>query len=149
MRKLGICALVAAIAALLDFCFVRVYWDSIGISFTRIGQSVAAGLLGEPAFQGGAATAVLGDALHFGIMFAFMLFYVLAAERMRYLRKHPVICAIGYGVAAFVLMNFVVVPLSAAAHPFKIDTWFFASIAAHIAFVGGGAVLAERWLRHR
>ena len=139
-------AIVAAIAAALDFSFVRIWWDAIGIGYARIGQSVAAGLLGEASFTGGIGTALLGTVLHFAIMLAFVLFYLFAADRFPFLRRHPVASAVGYGLATFVLMNFVVVPLSGAAHPIKLDVWFLASIGAHIAFVGFGAVLAERWV---
>ena len=138
---------VAAIAAVLDFCFVRVYWHSVGITFERIGQSVATGLLGDAARQGGLATAALGSALHFAIMLAFMGAYVLIAQRSHWLRRNPIMGALGYGLATFVVMNFVVVPLSLAAHPTKFDAWFYASIGAHIVFVGFGAVIAERWSR--
>lgn len=148
-RKLGICLLVAAIAAVLDFCFVRIYWDSVGISFVRIGQSVAQGVLGDAAFQGGASTALIGTALHFAIMFAFVLCFVLLAERIAFLRRRPVLAAIGYGLATFAVMNFVVVPLSGAARPIVVNAWFWASIGAHIVFVGVPAVIAERWIRRR
>lgn len=146
-NRYAIAAIVAAVAAVLDFTFVRIWWDGIGISYTRIGQSVAAGLMGQASFTGGAATALLGSLLHFAIMLAFVLSYLFAADRLPFLRKHPVVSAVGYGIATFVLMNFIVVPLSGAAHPIKFDAWFLGSLAAHIVFVGFGSVFAERWAR--
>src|SRR5436190_23179395 len=100
-------ALVAAlVAGTLDFCVVRVYWDSVGIGFVRIGQSVARGWFGDASFQGGARTALVGTATHFAIMFAFMLAYQLAAQRIKFMRRKPVLSAIGYGLATFVVMNY-------------------------------------------
>jgi hypothetical protein len=149
-KDLTVAALVAAlIAGTLDFCFVRVYFHSLGIGFTRIGQSVAKGLLGPASFEGGVATALLGTALHFAIMFAFMLVYLLAARRIGFMRRHAVLSAIGYGLATFLVMNYVVVPLSRAAHPIEYNAWYLASIGVHVFFVGFGAMLADRWLQRR
>lgn len=142
-------AVAALIAGALDFCVVRAYWDSAGIGFARIGQSVARGWMGDAAFAGGTETALLGTATHFAIMFAFMLFYILAAQRIAFMRRKPLAAAVAYGLATFVLMNYVVVPLSRAAHPMKYDAWFLTSIGVHILLVGVGAMLAERWARHR
>jgi hypothetical protein len=145
--------LAAAVAALvvgaLDFCVVRVYWDSAGIGFVRIGQSVARGWYGDASFAGGMRTALVGTLTHFGIMFAFMLAYLLAAQRLAFMRRQPALAAIGYGLATFVAMNYVVVPLSRAAHPMKYDGWFLVSIGVHVFLVGFGAMLAERWARRR
>jgi hypothetical protein len=81
-------------------------------------------------------------------MFAFMLTYLLAAQRTAFMRKYPAISAIAYGLGTFVVMNFVVVPLSRAAHPIKYDAWFLTSIGVHVFLVGFGAMYAERWARH-
>ena len=45
-------------------------------------QSIASGLLGKAAYEGGSATAPLGLALHFFIAFVMALVYVLAARRL-------------------------------------------------------------------
>jgi hypothetical protein len=145
--------LAASVAALvvgaLDFCVVRVYWNSVGISFARIGQSVAKGWFGDASFAGGMNTALIGTATHFAIMFAFMLTYLLAAQRAAFLRRKPIVSAIAFGLATFVVMNYVVVPLSRAAHPMKYDAWFLTSIGVHVFLVGFGAMFAERWARRR
>jgi hypothetical protein len=140
-------AVAALVAGTLDFCVVRVYWNSAGIGFARIGQSVAKGWYGDASFAGGLTTAAIGTAIHFAIMFAFMLTYLVAAQRIAFLRRKPLPSAIGYGLATFVVMNYLVVPLSRAAHPIKYDGWFLTSIAVHVFLVGFGAMLAERWAR--
>jgi hypothetical protein len=148
-RMLVAATVAALVVGALDFCVVRVYWDSAGISFARIGQSVARGWYGDASFAGGVTTALLGTLTHFAIMFAFMLFYLLAAQRIGFMRRKPVLAAIAYGLASFVLMNYVVVPLSRAAHPMKYDAWFLTSIGVHVFLVGFGAMFAERWVRRR
>ena len=81
----------------------------------RILHSIAAGLLGrENAAAGGIATAMLGLGLHFFIAFVVVLIYHLASRRIKALAEHPAIFGVLYGLAVFAVMNFVVLPLSAA-----------------------------------
>ena len=86
-----------------------------GASPTRIFQSIAAGLLGRTAaFSGGLSTAALGAALHFFIAFAIVSTFVFAARRMAFLTRRPILSGLLYGLAVYAVMNYVVVPLSAA-----------------------------------
>jgi hypothetical protein len=80
----------------------------------RIYQSVAAGLLGRDSFQGGLATAALGMLLHFFIATTASFVYVAAGTRLGLLLKQPVPSGILFGVAVYLFMNRVVVPLSRA-----------------------------------
>ena len=82
---------------------------------TRILQAIAAGLIGrDAAVAGGLRTAALGLVLHFFIAFMVVLTYHLASRRIRVLTKHPAICGIVYGLVVYAVMNYVVLPLSAA-----------------------------------
>ena len=91
------------------------FWFRSGVQPTRILQSISAGLLGrEAAVAGGLRTASLGLALHFFIAFMVVLTYHLASRFLPILRTHAVVCGILYGIAVFAVMNFVVLPLSAA-----------------------------------
>ena len=76
-------------------------------------QSVASGLLGKASYEGGNATIVLGLALHFFIAFVMALVYVKASHRLPVLVCRPVLMGVLYGFVLYVVMNFVVVPLSA------------------------------------
>lgn len=80
----------------------------------RIFQSIASGLLGRAAFQGGWPVAALGVLLHFLIAFLIVLTFFAASRRVRVLTTSPVICGLLYGVIVYFVMNRVVVPLSAA-----------------------------------
>ncbi len=72
------------VAGALDIAYACVFWAiKAGVPARRIFQSVAAGLLGEASFEGGAATAALGLALHFFIATSMSVAYYLAAGRWR------------------------------------------------------------------
>ncbi|HZI56871.1 MAG TPA: hypothetical protein VFF39_08850 [Verrucomicrobiae bacterium] len=79
----------------------------------RIFQSVASGLLGPKAFQGGAKTAALGLFLHFLIAFIWAVIYYIASRQIPFLTEHPVIAGLVYGEFVWVCMTCVVLPLSA------------------------------------
>lgn len=91
------------------------FWFRNGVRPTRILHSIAAGLLGrEAAIAGGTRTAMLGLGLHFCIAFMIVLTYHLASRRLRSLATHPVAFGVLYGLAVYAVMNFIVLPLSAA-----------------------------------
>jgi hypothetical protein len=79
-------------------------------------QSVASGLLGDRAFEGGLASGLLGLVAHFTIAIGAATTYWLASRRLGVLRQHPVISGLIFGVLVYIFMNFVVLPLSA--YPF-------------------------------
>lgn len=95
----------------ITFAFV-VSWLR-GVGPERVLQSVAGGLLGAAARDGGLATAALGAVLHFFIAFVWATVYWLASRKLRVLVQHPVVCGLLYGVAVYFFMYFVVLPLSA------------------------------------
>ena len=87
----------------------------------RIFQSVAAGLLGPKSFQGGISTAVLGLFLHFVIAFSWAAIYYIASRRLTFMIEIPVIAGLLYGELVWVVMNCVVLPLSALHHGPRFD----------------------------
>jgi hypothetical protein len=80
----------------------------------RIFQSIAAGLLGRAAFQGGLGAAALGVCLHFFIAFVIVGTYYVVSRRARILTDRAVVFGLLYGVAVYFVMSRIVVPLSAA-----------------------------------
>src|SRR5262245_29800297 len=80
----------------------------------RIPQSIASGLLGPAAFERGVPAAILGVLLHYFIALVIVSIYFLASRRLPELVRHPLRYGAVYGVAAYVVMTFLVVPLSAA-----------------------------------
>jgi len=113
-------------------------------------QSVAAGLLGDSSFQGGVGTAALGLVLHYLIASSMAVVYYLAARRWPALWHRPVRLGAAYGLLLYVIMNYVVVPLSAARPGSKDPLWVTFSIAVHVLLIGIPiALFARRAVRAR
>jgi uncharacterized membrane protein len=72
-------------------------------------------VLGRAAYQGGTPTALLGLLLHFFIAFGVVTTYYAASRFIPALARRPWIFGPLYGLAVYVVMNSIVVPLSAAA----------------------------------
>lgn len=75
--------------------------------------AIAAGLLGRGALHGGVATYVLGVLLHFFIVFSAATVYYVASRRLEFLKQHPLVCGLFFGIAVELVMSYVVLPLSA------------------------------------
>lgn len=76
-------------------------------------QAIAGGLLGRSSFDGGMMTALLGAFLHFLIAFTAAALFYAASRKLNLLVKHAIPSGLLYGVAVYVFMNYVVLPLSA------------------------------------
>jgi len=59
----------------------------------------------------GTAGSVLGLAVHYTLMAIMVAVFVLAATRIRRLWQQPVLWGVLYGLATYVVMNLIVVPL--------------------------------------
>jgi hypothetical protein len=105
--------LAGLIAGALDISDAFILWGIQGVSPVRILHSIASGLLGREALQGGFTTAALGAFLHFFMTTMMAAAYYIAAQRLPLLVRHAVVCGLAYGVALYFFMNFVVLPLSA------------------------------------
>lgn len=139
-----------AILGTLDLAFVFSFWGALrDVAPARILQSIAAGVQGQAAFEGGANSAALGAVCHYVIATAMVLAYHLAAARLPALVAHPVRYGLAYGLLLYAVMTYVVVPLSNA--PQSANTflpWVIASIAMH-AVLGVICAWSARWARRR
>lgn len=125
------------LAGALDILYACLFWAvKADVAPSRIFQSVAAGLLGEASFEGGATTAALGLALHFLIACCMAVTYWLAARRWPLLVRRPVPLGMAYGLLLYVVMHYVVVPLSAAGAGSRDPTWIALTVVAHAVLVG-------------
>ena len=125
------------IAGALDIGYACVFWAlKAGVSATRIFQSVAAGLVGKASFEGGGRTAALGLGLHFFIAGSMSVAYYVVARRWSVLVRRPVLCGVAYGILLYVLMNYVVVPLSAAPQGSRDPWWIVLTIVVHMFLIG-------------
>lgn len=133
------------VAGALDIAYACVFWAvKGGVPARRIFQSVAAGVLGKASFAGGWATALLGLGLHFLIATSMSVAYYLVARRWPLLRQRAVLCGVGYGLLLYVIMNYAVVPLSAAGPGSKDPLWIALSVAVHALLVGVPIALFAR-----
>ena len=105
--------------------------------FITVSQYIASGVLGNAAFEGGIATALLGVLIHFFISFVIAGVFILSADRIPLLRRYAIASALLYGFGAFIIMNLIVLPLSAAP-PFPAPTMpqLIESVIEHILAIG-------------
>ena len=128
--------LATIVVGALDITEVIVFYGLKGIAPTRILQSVATGLLGRAAFEGGMQTALLGLALHYFIAFVVVSVYFFASGRIAALRQSPVLLGAVYGLGVYLVMNFVVLPLSAAGPPKFTLVGVLNQLFAHVFCIG-------------
>ena len=100
-------------AGVLDITAACVNSGLRGRSPVWVLQSVAGGLLGRNTFQGGLKTAALGLALHFFIATAAAAAYYAASLKLPLLAQRAIVCGLLYGIAVYLFMYMVVLPLSA------------------------------------
>lgn len=86
-----------------------------GVSPIRVLQSIAVGVAGSAAYDGGSSMALAGLMLHFVIATIWAAVYQRASHRFRVLVDMPVLCGLLYGVIVFLFMYEVVLPLSRVA----------------------------------
>lgn len=79
----------------------------------NVPKNIAAGLLGAQAVRGGPSIWILGVLLHFFIAFSAATVYCLASRKLEFLKEHFVVCGLFYGIAVFLVMNLIVLPLCA------------------------------------
>jgi hypothetical protein len=128
----------------LDAADAMVFFGLRGVSPLRVLQSIASGLLGRAAFQGGLATAALGTLLHFFIAFAIVAVFFAASRRISWLVRRPVLSGLAYGLVAYLVMSQVVVPLSAAPVGPRTPAIVLNGVLIHMLGVGLPAALFAR-----
>ena len=136
------------LVAVFDAVFACTWWAvAAGVGPMRILQSIGAGLLGEASFAGGWRSAASGAAAHAVIAICMVGAYVFAAQRLPVLVRQPLRWGAGYGLFLYALMNFAVVPLSAAPRNDLPAAWVAASVVVHVLIGVACALLARRALR--
>jgi len=129
-------------AGVLDITVAFIRWGNP----PRILKGVASGLLGPQAFRGGWGTAALGTALHFLIAFSAATVYYAASRKLAFLTRRALLWGFLYGIAVYMFMSWVVVPLSAfpkSKAPFSL-TSLVLSLLTHMFCVGLPIALAVR-----
>lgn len=134
------------IAATFDIIYAIAYsWFRVKFPPIAVMQSVASGLLGQAAYDGGAATAALGLCLHYAMGFLIAAIFWFASRRLAFMTERAVLAGLLYGVCVYFVMNFVVLPLSAFPSPISHEpTRMAINIVAHMVLFGLPIALATR-----
>jgi hypothetical protein len=128
----------------LDLAFALAYYGAKGGKSLKVLQSIAAGLQGKAAYQGGVASAALGVALHFVIALGAAAIFCATARVLPILVRRPWISGPIFGAGVYYVMNLVVLPLSALqtkGYPLKWEPWM---LAAHVLLIGLPIALVAR-----
>jgi hypothetical protein len=131
----------------LDLAYAFTVYGARSVAPLRILQSIASGVFGREAYLGGLELGVAGAALHFAMAALMAAAFVVASLKAPRLLTAPLACGAAYGLGLFVVMNYIVVPLSAAYPGTRPTGWLFVgSVLAHMALVGAPIALITRWL---
>ncbi|MBZ0295261.1 MAG: hypothetical protein K8L99_22045 [Anaerolineae bacterium] len=100
-------------------------------------QYMASGALGESAFAGDTGTALVGVLFHLIVSLVIAAVFILSADRIPFLRRNIIAGALLYGFGVWIVMNFIVLPLSAAPPlPAPPTPWLIEGIIEHMLAVG-------------
>jgi hypothetical protein len=133
------------VAGTFDITYACTFWYlKRGVLPTRVFQSVASGLLDDASFTGGWRTAALGLVLHYCIATSMAITYYLFARRWSELWQRPLLYGPLYGVLLYGIMNYIVVPLSAANPGSRDLLWVLLSIAVHAFLIGTPCAIFAR-----
>jgi uncharacterized membrane protein YagU involved in acid resistance len=133
------------IAGILDAAdgFVA-YYFAAGFNPIQVLQFIASGFYGAAAFQKDISGALVGLLAHFFIAFAVAAIYVGATRFLPMLSRKAEMWGTIYGVAVFLVMNFVVLPHTAVVKsPFSLPL-LLNGVLAHALFIGLPIALAAR-----
>jgi uncharacterized membrane protein YagU involved in acid resistance len=108
-KALLLCLLIAGT---LDISDALIFYGLRGVPAAGLLRFIAACLVGVSALHGGLAMAALGLAIHYTITLLWSALFLLAATRLTFLTRHAIASGLLYGVVIYVLMNYVVLPLT-------------------------------------
>ena len=131
----------------LDLLDALIFFGFRGAAPIRICQSIAAGVLGRASYQAGLRSAALGVALHYLIAFLIVTVFYLISRLWPVLVEHAIVSGILYGIAAYFVMNDLVIPLSATTRgPFVLPV-FINGLLIHAVGVGLPSAIFTRLYR--
>ncbi len=137
-------------AATSEMIFVLPIQAALGTSKILIFQSIARGVLGRAAFSDGFASAALGLFVHVLVSVVTAAIYLYAAVRRPALIRRPFLSGMAVGIVAYLVMNFVVIPLSAIGFHLPKSVFLgLVSFAIHLFAFGLPIALASKVLLPR
>jgi hypothetical protein len=138
--------LATVVCGTLDAAAATAQAATLGMNPQRVFQGVASGLLGPRSFERGWNSGALGIVLHFVIAGIISTIYVLASLHLPFLLRRPFIAGGLYGVAVFVVMFFIVLPLSRRPkRPFNVK-FAATQLLIHIFIIGWSIALSAHYI---
>jgi hypothetical protein len=127
--------LAGLIAGILDITSAFVIAEIKRTGSIRMLQGIASGLLGRRSFEGGMATAGLGLGIHFLIAFTAAAVFYAASRKFSSLIQHFIVSGVFYGIAVYIFMYWIVMPLAfpTARHSTSRDV---TAVIVHIVLIG-------------
>jgi hypothetical protein len=123
-----------------------VFWLK-GVKPSQVWQGVASGLLGPESFRRGKASVALGLLFHCSIAFAAAAVFTEASHYFPFLAIHYLISGAAFGVVVFLVMNLMVIPLSAMGKRPVTPQAVITQVIIHIVCVGLPiSIAASRYL---
>lgn len=131
-------AVAGGVAGAIDLAYNTVKAVNANTSVLRPWKGVAAALLGKDAvIQGGDAMAVIGLGLHFLITVGAAAIYYLVAKRAGWLVRHAILSGLVFGTFFFLVLNYLILPLSVIGHPLYVGGETIAiALPSHIIMIG-------------
>lgn len=151
MSKLTTILLAGFVTGILDILNAFASLSAHGETVEGVLKYIAAGVVGPAAMQGGVEMAWLGLFCHFALTMAIAAVFLFAALRFNALTTHPWLWGTVYGVLTWIVMAYVVVPMSAAPGWKLPEGWSIVSgLMSHSFYVGLPIAYITRWgLRDR
>lgn len=108
---------IGLVAGVLDISENIIFNAFRHITPYQIFQYIASGLIDGRSFTLGMASVALGVGIHFTIAMTWTVLFYLLSRKLRILTREATICGIVYGGVVYMIMNFVVLPLTRVPHP--------------------------------
>jgi len=101
------------LAGLADTVYPTVKTVMAGGEWVQPWKGVASGLVGKAAREGGMEMVALGLSLHYFICISAAALLYLLVSRVKFVPRQWIVLGVLYGIAFLLVMNYVILPLSA------------------------------------
>jgi hypothetical protein len=107
-----------------------------GVSPDRVFAFVASGAFGQSAYEGVSMMALIGLAFHFVIAIGWTFIFYAIYPKLTFLQSKKILTGMAYGLLIWLIMNFVVIPLSLIGlRPFNVTSAII-QIVIHLFVIG-------------
>lgn len=124
------------VAGTLDILSAFLFAGMGGVTPGQVLRYVASGPFGDSLRSGGLGAAIAGLLVHYSLMLVMVMVFAKTVERVQLIRNPWYVWGAAYGIAIYLVMYWVVVPLRFGAAP-KTDLWSVGNaLFSHIVCVG-------------